>query len=278
MIELLVIYKWCIISGIIVGGTLALVGAQLASRNESIKSFLLSQSAALGILIALMIEIIVVPEHQHELGLFPIIMGFITASVMFYIFDHFKKLNGRFKNSYFLSVYVVLLAIESVCIALTPNLDSHSKNSYIGDISLVSNIEAQFISVIAILIFIFIWKKWHQITHISFMKNTFDQFISSSKQKKVNLYFTFSTIVLITLSVELLGMLFTLSCLFVPIVILSGKNISLVKIKYLLPVSATFGVTTGVLASFTLMKLPTVPAITIFIVIMSYLLSRSVYE
>lgn len=278
MLELLLIYKWSIISGVIVGSTLALVGAQLASRNESIKSFLLSQSAALGILIALMIEIIVAPEHQHELGLFPIFMGFIIASVMFYIFDHFQKLNGRFKNSYFLSIFVVFLAIESICIALVPNLDSHSKNSYIGDISLVTNIEAQFISVFAFLCFVFVWKKWIQITHISFMKNTFDQYISSSDQKKLNSIFTFITIALITLSVELLGMLFTLSCLFIPIVVLSGKNIPIVKIKSLLSIAATTGVTTGILSSFSMMKLPTVPAITIFMVISTFILSRRVYE
>lgn len=278
MIELLLIYKWSIISGIIVGSTLALVGAQLASRNESIKSFLLSQAAALGILIALMIEMIIMPEHQHELGVFPMILGFITASLMFYIFDHLKKLNSRFKNSYFLSIYVVFLAIESICVALVPNLDSHSKNSYIGDISLVTNIEAQFISAFALIIFIFIWKKWLQVTHISFLKNTFDQYIHSSQQKKLNRYFTFATIALITLSIELLGMLFTLSCLFIPIVILSGKNIPIIKIRSILTFAVTLGVTSGVLASFGMMKLPTVPAITIFIVFASYLLSRRSYE
>lgn len=274
MFDLIKIYMWSIISGVCVGAALSLMGAQLASRGEAMKSFLLSQAAALGILIALMLEILVSPDHKHELGLFPILMGFITSTLLFYALRKQTNKNEPSKNTYYLSIFAIFLAIESICIALVPGLDGHAKNSYIGDLSLISNIEAQFISVISLIILIYLWCNWKKISYSSFLKNTFDQYLLPKELKKCESTFIFMTLSLITLSIELLGLLFTLSCLFIPIVMIHKRSLNLQMIKSSLIFITLFGVTTGIFLSFNIMKFPTVPAITITIVLLSYLISR----
>lgn len=273
MIDLVLIYKWSILSGIIVGCALTLSGAQLAARKQSVQSLVLSEAASLGIIIALMIEIIFFPNHKHQISVFPIVSGLLIAFTLYYVFNHIKLSANSFKNTYYITIFTLLLSVKYLFTSITPGLHSHSSSSYIGDLALISDREAQFISFFAFIIFTFLYINWGKLTNISFLKNTFSHYLYSSHQKKINALFNFLNILLIVLSIELLGMVFTLAYLFIPTVILSIKEVSISSLKFKLISSVIFGTVIGIFTSFNFEKLPTVPTLAIMLTLTSYVFS-----
>lgn len=269
MIELLILYKWSLIAALFGGTALALIGAQMAARNQSVQTLVISQGASLGVVIALALTHSHGSEAESALAFWPTLIGLAVAAGMYLFCETAIPKRWPSRNTYFVSVFAILLAITNLIISLVPSLESHMVASFFGDISVASNKEAQLIALIGFGARMFMYNSWTGI-----VKNSFDQVIfrqphQTSKDKIREKIFLFATLTVITACVQFLGLLFTLSCLFIPAMILSRAQTQLGGLTKKIETVAVIGVAGGLALSLWHGKLPTSPTMTVTLLVFS---------
>lgn len=269
MIEMLLIYKWSILAGMISGAALSLVGSQLSARNQSIQSLVVSQSASLGVIIGLVINVYFFSHNHKGLPAFiPLVTGFITTAFLYYICEYKVSTLWPSRNAYYIGLFALLMSLSYSILAMIPSLESHTAASFFGDLALASDNESFVISIFSVIIFVVLLVNWRSITHWSFLTATFHQFPMTREMRQGQMVFLVSSLALIALSVQLLGLLFTLSCLFFPILIQARFQVSYARIKYDLAAATSASVLFGFLFSLWHDSMPTVPCIAFSLVIL----------
>jgi ABC-type Mn2+/Zn2+ transport system permease subunit len=174
------------------------------------------------------------------------------------------------RNTYYIGLYAILLSLAYGIISLVPGLEGHMTATYFGDIATASHYEAGFMilmGMLGLLFFLFYWKK---ITAYSFNLSLFGFSINSHDTHNYNHLFIFLSQLTIAASVLFLGLLFTLLCLFLPILILVRFQQGFKSLAVKLILSAALGVGTGIIFSLWQGTLPTVSCIALGIVICSF--------
>ncbi len=272
MLEIFLIYKWTALFGSIAAVALALVGSQLAARNEAVQSLVVSQSASFGVFFGLLIQQTVL--HDLHLGtVIPILFGFLISLFVYWLCECVIAKKWIAKNTHYLALFSLLMALTYLIISLAPNVESHMLAAFFGDLALISNTDSYSIGIISILVIAFVWRFWNSLSAMSFEKVTFDVLVLNSSQKKLQMSFIFVYLFLITVSVQMMGLLFTLSCLFFPVIILSQPSLRFKSLKLALAVCSSLGCLLGLLFSFWHGNLPTVPCVSVGLVLISSLLS-----
>jgi zinc/manganese transport system permease protein/iron/zinc/copper transport system permease protein len=268
MLELVLIYKWSIVAGSIVAACLAIVGAQLSARNQALSSLVTSQSSAFGITVGLSI---LASFHIHGLSFLPGLCAVLFALLSNNIEKKLIKVNSQAPYSFHIALFSILMALNYLLMNLVPSVESHVAASYIGDLTLSSDPESITIGIISILFLAYCLKAWNFITRHSFNLSTYTSFLPSKKDLLHHKIFSIMSIIVIALSVQLMGLLFTLSALFLPITILSHSKISLPRMPYVLAITAATSCTVGFSTSLVFEKFSTVPLISIVIALSSAL-------
>jgi zinc/manganese transport system permease protein len=260
MMVLLVAYKWTLLGGVIGGAALALVGSQLASRSQSVQTLVISQAAALGTVLGLAINIFL-GTHAHGFSFVPLLFGFLFASFFYGLCEIIISHRWPSRNTYYVGIFGLLLSVTHAIVSLVPGLEMHMAASYFGDLSVASDLDSLAMAAIGVIGLTFFGRCWRQVTALSFDVVTFGIGPQGPTDRKVQRMFVVLSLVTLSASIQLMWFLFTLSCLFLPTMVMARTNLGLRGLQGRLVFGTAVGVTLGFIFSLWHGKIPTVPCI-----------------
>lgn len=146
MIELLLIFKFSFVLCLLSGATLSLQGSHLVTRKESLQVLALAQAGLFGNLIGKVIDV-----DSTAVTLLCSLIFFMVVKV--FIFAQKKT-----SETFFIVIYITLMALGYLMISIFPSLDSHMSLGLFGDVvSLSVNNTIALIGVFAVLLFLYIF-------------------------------------------------------------------------------------------------------------------------
>lgn len=262
MWELILIYKWAILAGMAMAPALALIGGQLAARDQAMQTLCVGQGATLGVLLGLgILKMAEAGTSAEAIG--PFFTAGIFSVLTYLATERTIRKRQASKNTVYSSVFAVLLALGYLVCAVFPPLENHMSQVFFGDLATLSNGEAGvtvFLGGLALLLFT---KSWRLITRQSFHHAVFGREPSAMEG-----VFPWLLVAALSFCVQYLGFLYTMACLFLPTTIASrirGRGI-----RFHFVFSSLLGALSalvGFLLSLRYSQLPTVPLIVIAMVV-----------
>jgi zinc/manganese transport system permease protein/iron/zinc/copper transport system permease protein len=269
--DMLALYKWTLIGGALAGGALTLIGAQLAARNQAVQALVVSQAASFGVIVALMLRPFFEAPHSHFSDVLPLLSGSLSSAVFYVVCEVMAKRRWPSVNTHFIGLFALLMAAGYTLVALVPTLETHMTAAYFGDLTVATDDETLLIACLSALVLVFLLWQWRRLSDWSFQTVTFGQLIPSPAERRVQAGFLAAGMVMISASVHFLGLLFTLACLFLPILVLSKMQSGLKGLALRLLAGAMGGVAMGFIVSLWQGNLPTVPSIALALLLSSFL-------
>ncbi|MCX6117520.1 MAG: metal ABC transporter permease [Proteobacteria bacterium] len=272
-------YWLAILISSVVAASLAILGMHLAARDRSVQTLCVTQGSMFGVLIALGIG-----GYFHEnfftTSIMPLIGAFVFANVTYKISEKFIAGKLASKNTVLVAIFAILISFCQLASALFPSLESHMTQKFFGDLATIANKELILILIVSVAVAVLLIKNWKDFSCESFDLALFGRAgIFGGRQIDPRI-FQISSFVLICISVQAMGFLFTTGALLIPTTIqgvirsrgLWRHHVSVA----ILASSATFiGFSLSIMSG----KLPTVPTIIFIMTILGYpvlrLLSRS---
>lgn len=218
--EVLTFYWPNLVAGLFLSLSLGLIGIHTIARNQALDSFVLGQELQSGIIFSAFLLSLVGSHVDH--GFHVESFFSLGLAIVFHLFFTLIVKKFHLIRLEFSIVYVFLLiAINNLFMSLNPLIEGHMVNSMLGDIVTASKLESVLISLlsIAFILFYFFQAK-------IFLKESIDiALFSEEKQKRSH---QLVLIIFMSLSVHILGLVFTLSMLLMtPIFVLMNRMKSL---------------------------------------------------
>jgi ABC-type Mn2+/Zn2+ transport system permease subunit len=224
----------------------------------------LGQASLLGVLLGVGFTDVFLMSMAWQAGL-PFVLGFLLAGLTYVLSDLKVSQKGSSSNTHFAALFVALLACSHMISALFPALETHMAQKYFGDLATMGD-QAGSVALIvgAVVVLVFVGR-YRQISGDSFAAA-----ISGARPARRQIFLGLGGLAAICFSVQVVGFLFTIACLFVPTSILSfGKHLGLRKHLVLCSVVATLGCGGGFVLSLWESHLPTVPTIALLMILMA---------
>ncbi len=273
MTELVSIYKWAILAGMLMAPALALIGAQLAARDKAMQTLCVGQGATLGVLLGLgFFKLLDATEAWIAVG--PFFTAGLFSVFTFLMTERLVRKRQASKNTVYSSLFASLLALGYLVCVLFPPLESHMSQVFFGDLATLSNSEAFVTSMLGLFALGYIGREWRVVSKDSFHQTVFGKETVHTSFSPAQI-FPWLLVVALSFCVQYLGFLFTIACLFLPTTLatrITGRGIRFhFLFSSILAAVSAYG---GFLLSLRFTRLPTVPAI---VVVMILLGSASVY-
>ncbi len=273
MIEAILLYKWAVISSLVIAPALALVGAQTLARNWTLRALIVGQAASLGTYVGLLL--IAMLGIVHDTGnpsddvIQYVLVLLISVLVAALLGGLSVKLEARLireadpnRTGFAVAQYAILMAATAAVMALSPHLESHLASAFTGDLSTASDLESRLTLAFSLGVFGWIWLNWVGLSKIAFEKT-----VLLNAQAKHEILFSLIALFAMALSMHSLGVLFVVGSLFIPSSVLMafGKRRSrLLDFRRKLCAVSICGTLAGFLVSLTFHEIPTTPAIIFF--------------
>ena len=263
MIELLSLYIWPLLSALMLATALSLTGTQLVAREWSVRSLVVAQSSTVGVLFGIALTFLF---ETHPLWSFVIVTGIGTVfSLLIATLLGVERFNLK-RPQALLTVFVILSAIAAIFTALVPKLEANMSAVYAGDITTLSNLEARLHLGFGLGITAYLWKNWSRLSQSAFRNIVLGTPESGFAIKT----FTLSTMLLVALGVQGLGLSFVLACLFLPTSLTAGTDRGLRQHQVHVALIASAGTFLGFLVSLADTRLPTTAVIVLAQLVMGY--------
>lgn len=254
--SLFLLYAYSILASIAAAPILSLTGIELATRDRAVQTLCVAQAALLGVLLGLGL-------NGDETSVVPTASGLAVSSLAYGLTLLISRRKTASVNSAFASLFAVLTAGSFLISHLFPALENHLAQIYFGDVATLSNQNALIVIALSLVSGVVLWVSHRRISEESFQLALF----GNQARSTPSTYFEPIALVFLSLSVQFLGLLFTLTLLFLPTVSIHGVAKSLSKHKRLVVFIATAGTGVGFLLSILWSLLPTVPLIVISILV-----------
>lgn len=273
MIEAIFLYKWAIVSSLVIAPALALVGAQSLARNWSMRALIVGQATSLGTYFGLLLIALLGVVHDSgdpadDVTQYVIVL-LISVSVAALLGGLSVRLEAKLirqadpnRTGFAVSLYAVLMAATAAVMALSPHLESHLASAFTGDLSTASDLESRLTLAFSLGVFGWIWLNWFDLAKVAFERTVL---LHGSRKHEVR--FSLIALFAMALSMHSLGVLFVLGSLFIPpsVLMAFGKRKSrLVDFRIKLCVASAIGTLAGFLMSLAVHEIPTTPAIIFF--------------
>lgn len=272
MLELLLVYKWTLLGGSLSAGALALIGCQLASRGQATQTLAVGQAASLGVSLGLVIAH-ALGGHEHEAASWqhaiPTVAGVMFAAAAYAVAEAFVPARWGSRDAYHVGLLTILMSLTYGVIAIAPGLESHVAASYFGDVSVATDAEAIATAALGLLAGGYVWLRWRLILSWSFDSAVFAVHVTDSRTASAQRGFLVLSLASIAASVQVLGILFTVACLFLPVLFLSRSRASGAGLRARLVGAAALGTFVGFVASLASGRLPTTPTIVVCVALCS---------
>lgn len=247
MLDQLLIYKWVLPASMLIGLTLALLGAQLNARKRSVQTLVVSQGSTFGVLIGFCLIQIFSDSHDR-LHFLPFICAFIVAWIAF--------LFSKKSEAADVGLFSAFLAFSYWVTAMIPHLESHMVLTFFGDLAVMSDSESLILLVYSFVSLFFIMQLWKPWTEDSFQ-------ISILNLTPKTLFFDLFVVTTLVLSIQFTGLLFTLTCIIFPSLLHRQQNNGLKPFVLAVCFTTLLSILIGFLLSLHMGNWPTVPTITL---------------
>lgn len=251
MIELLLIFKFSFILCLLSGGLLATQGAHLVARKESLQILALAQAGLFGNLLGKVLDAD---------------STFVTLScslIFFLIVKLFIFKQKKTNETFFIVIYISLMALGYLMISIFPSLDSHMSLGLFGDVvslSVPNTISLIVTYIILIVTFLFYHKR--------FWRNTLNKSLMGIR--KVDLLEELIFSIGFVISLYGLGLLYTVAFFIIPSVISGQVRHNLKQSLVLLAISSSLASIIGLIGSIYFTRLSTVPSQVAFLLILLF--------
>lgn len=226
----------------------------------------LGQGASLGVITGLgLVHYFDWSDSAHIY--FPLFAGVMFA-VSTYLYTEKKlSLGLSSKSTFFVYAFAVLMAGGYLVGSLFPGLETHLSQIYFGDLATMTLKDVELCLFLCVPCLAYLARYWRVISNRSFEMAMFGENFGQSTEKFHSILFQFVTILLLSFSVQIAGILFTLTCLFLPtgmLALFPKKGLTRhLKLSFLL---ASTSAVVGFLISLNWSRFPTVPTIVLTMV------------
>lgn len=261
MIEFLSVFAWTIAGSLIMGLCLVWGGAHLAARHQGLQALVATQSAAVGVLLALALMTQLGVEHAHFAP--ETLIGFALALGVYLFSERYLLKRSHRRSVFYIAIYTVMIAASYLLIAASSHIEAHSHMSFFGDVAFSSNFDSKAMLAVGIIGLALIFRFRRPLLLGSFFWALSGPDLLKLRWRRLNIAFQILAILFITLSVKAFGTLFTLSCLFIPTVVLSGGRGSFKSFEWKLLIAGAVGIVSGYVLSYLAPSLPTSACLTL---------------
>lgn len=277
MLEMILIFKWTIFASMMSSAVLAFIGVQLSSKAKSVQVLSMSQGAILGVLLGMAASGSILHEGSElETHFLPLVFSSIVAFLVSVLAEYITRRVSSSKNTYYVAMFSFLMAFSYLVSSMFPALESHMTQVFFGDLATLTNFDAVITIVFSAfsLVVFFLLRKF--IINDSFETAIYglEKNFIVSRSKWLEFYISILSTVFICFSIQFLGLLFTLSCLFIPTSIFAYHNRGSVRshLSKCILVSIMSSAA-GLLFSLYFSSLSTVPCIVMALVIIGELVN-----
>lgn len=286
MTEVLSMYAPAIVAIVFAAAALALVGSQIAARQSITESLVISQASAFGVSCAVAlppwlaiyarnmlrpegVELVSRTRAALMLPAVKFITGFLLTAFAVWLCRTIMGIGSsgtrgpESRNTFSIGIFVVLTALTYLLTAVSPALEAHVVAAFFGDPTFISPVEAGGIAVLALAVCVFMALQWRQISSWSFELATFGVPPINPALRRSQWGFGFASLLLLYSAVVLMGLLFTLSCLLIPTILLAPACRHNASFRRAIAPVAMIGAGGGFIFSLWEGSLPTTPCITL---------------
>ena len=272
MSDLLLMYWPAIASATLTGAALACLGAFLLTRQVAVQTLAVGQGASLGLLIGLVVVSFGVVHDDHlEHTIWPLFLG-VAGGALTSFCSTWAARRAASKAGVFVAIFALLWALGQLLTGFFPAVASHASSLYFGDIVTLGQSEALLFIALSTLALSYFGLQWRALSDRAFLLALQDE--APPPRGGGEWMFFLVSIALLCLSIELLGLLFTLASLFLPSMVLSrggapgvGKHLAF----------STLGGGLAALAGFVVSlaepRLLTSPSIGVFLFLVPFLMT-----
>jgi len=267
--DLLLLYWPTILAAIATGTTLSVVGALLVTRQAAVQTLAVSQSAGLGVSLGLLISEVFFPEGHIEHTTLPLFFGLAVSAGGFALTEYAAR-HSHTQTVIYLSAFAFFWGLSQLLIGFFPVVESHAAALYFGDLVTLTEGEILFFLSLASGISIYLFCFWKALSARAFLSAILDEPLRL--RSRMDLGFYGVSLALVCLSVQLLGLLFTLCALFLPTAVYSfSRQVGVGQHLRKVAVSAGFSSGAGFLLSLAEPRLLTTPTIAVLLAILPIL-------
>lgn len=220
MSELFYIYREAFVLLAIAGALLPLMGVHLLARDRVLESYGLTQAAVLGHLLG---QLLIHMQGWGEMWGGQFIFGIVAIFSCYLFFQLTSKWFERQKSSYYFCMGLIFMGLTYGLSTYFPFLEGQMARSYMGDIVTASSSEillAAIIFIFGIFVHAFFFFSWRKDTlNIALFGKEF-----SPKQTN-SLLFNLATLTILSVSIMILGHLYTLGALLILPLLLNPLSI-----------------------------------------------------
>lgn len=271
--ELIQFYALNIFVGALLSIALGLFGAHVVARGKTLEVVLIGQSIQVGILVGVVVINYLFQTHDdHSFHPEIIVSLFFT----FAIYSLYEKLTTRKKHTKTLvlvALYATLIAGSYIVVAASPLVESHMVKSYLGDIVTASGPELISVLLLTIFSLLYFWKRKKKFLMQSFDQSLFGHSLDSAKPSD-NIIFNLIVLGLMLSSVHVLGIIFTLSMMILPIFVFQFGTFTLRQLNLVVVILSPICVLLGFVLNIRLESFPTSALITISYLYLAIIVSQ----
>lgn len=224
--EIISFYFLNILVGALLALVLGLYGSHLVARNKTLEIILLGQSIQVGILIGVIVSSLVFQGHNDHGIHLEIIISILFTLLLFSFYEKITQTKKQIKTPFLVMLYTLLIAVSYLAISASPLVESHMVKAFLGDIVTASKFELYLILALSIAALFFFLMKKEVLTRQSFDLSSFGHLITNQNLKT---YYVFNLMVvaLMIYSIHVLGIVFTLVMMILPITLAQFNRLNL---------------------------------------------------
>lgn len=255
------LFGWPLLCLLVITPALGLIGAQVMGRQQTLQTLCIAQGAILGNVFGLWLQV----ESTW-------LMAWAMAIAVSIFCDRLNKTPNSSKNSFHVSLYVVLLSFTYLLVSFVPSIESHAINQFFGDVVLVSTTGAKILFGVGLAILLLMIGFFVPLTKLSFEIMVLDTKPKTLSKQWLNALFKIGLTLFLTLVIHYLGLLYCLGALTIIPLILAQRNTGLSSyFRSILFVSVT-GSFFGLLLALHIENVSTTPVINLCFLVMAFAL------
>lgn len=213
MNELFLLYWPTMLAAAVTAAALAVAGAILVTRQAAVQTLAVSQGAGLGVSLGLLFALLLFPDQHLEHTILPTLLGLAASGFSFAVTGWLAQKNHS-PTVVYLGAFAFLWALTQLITGFFPVVESHATALYFGDLVTLTQGESFFFLGLAVASSIFLIWNWRALSQRAFRASILSEPIQLTRFLDAGFYGI--SLLLICFSVQLLGLLFTLACLFLP--------------------------------------------------------------
>ena len=267
--EIIFFYLPHILIGAFLSIVLGLYGSHLVAREKTLEIVFVGQTIQIGILMGVLISNLLFDSHDdHGFHIEMLSSGIFTV-IFYLIYERVTKSKKFTKTPFLVLLYTSLIAFSYLIIAASPLIESHMVKSFLGDIVTASSLELKFISLMALFSLFYYVKNKQEILSTTFDIALFGHQITN-KVSKIP-YFNIIVLLLMVYSIHVLGIVFTLTMMILPVTIIQFSNSRLNSLELFIYLISPISVITGFCLNIKFEQFPTSSLITLSLCVISLL-------